>query len=297
MRRELPPSGESESGRVWLWRPSLRPLPRGGLGGWVGRARCSSRRAPGERRGRLATPRRPAPRGEPRLEGSERVDGNRPRARHPLERGRVSRGQAEGRHGVRLAERPRGKIVGAAWIRRTSSVTKSWLRQGAMGLMTPASDSVEAYRTAYLRLRLLLLGDGIDMPGLVRGEESRLRVTAELRHMRDVFHAGVVEDKEGRAEKAEARVVNLEEELRKIASFRAHAQQMRTDAIPVLLTPAESAKALRLSVSSIYRAVRDGEYTRGEADEQEGRGATDSCERDPEAPRGSPAGRGLNSVA
>ena len=125
--------------------------------------------------------------------------------------------------------------------------------------MTPASDSVEAYRTAYLRLRLLLLGDGIDMPGLVRGEESRLRVTAELRHMRDVFHAGVVEDKEGRAEKAEARVVNLEEELRKIASFRAHAQQMRTDAIPVLLTPAESAKALRLSVSSIYRAVRDGE--------------------------------------
>ena len=32
--------------RVWLWRPSLRPLPRGGLGGWVGRTRHLRNGAP-----------------------------------------------------------------------------------------------------------------------------------------------------------------------------------------------------------------------------------------------------------
>ena len=126
--------------------------------------------------------------------------------------------------------------------------------------MTPAGDSEKTYRKVDLRLRLLLLGDGIDMPGLVRGEESRLRVTAELRHMREVFNAAVVEREEGgRAEKAEARVADLEEELRRIASFRSRTQQMLTDAIPEFLTPAESAQALRMSVGSIYRAVKDGE--------------------------------------
>ena len=126
--------------------------------------------------------------------------------------------------------------------------------------MTPAGDSVETYRKVDLRLRLLLLGDGIDMPGLVRGEESRLRVTAELRHMREAFNAAAVEREEGgRAEKAEARVADLEEELRGIASFKSRTQQLLTDATPALLTPAESAQALRVSVGSIYRAVRDGE--------------------------------------
>jgi len=84
----------------------------------------------------------------------------------------------------------------------------------------------------------LLLGDGINMPGLVRGEEFRRRVTAELRHMREAFNAAVVEREEGRAEKAEDRVADLEEELRRIASFRSRTQQMLTDAIPALLTPA-----------------------------------------------------------
>jgi len=125
--------------------------------------------------------------------------------------------------------------------------------------MTPASDPVATYRKVDLQLRLLLLGDGINMPGLVRGEEFRRRVTTELRHMREAFNAAVVESEEGRAEKAEARVADLEEELLRIASFRSRTQQMLTDATPALLTPAESAQALRMSVGSIYRAVRDGE--------------------------------------
>ena len=132
--------------------------------------------------------------------------------------------------------RGRAKIVGAAWIRQAMVCDKSWLRQGGIGIMTPAGDSVETYRKADLRLRLLLLGDGFDMPGLVKGEESRLRVTAELRHMRGAFDAAVVEREEGgRAEKAEARVADLEEELRGIASFRSRKQQMLTDATPALL--------------------------------------------------------------
>jgi excisionase family DNA binding protein len=125
--------------------------------------------------------------------------------------------------------------------------------------MTPASDLVETYRKAYLRLRLLLFGDGINTAGLVKGEESRLRVTEELRHLRDVFDAAVLESEASRAEEAEARVADLEEELRRIASLRARMQQLPTDAIPALLTPAEAAQALRMSVGSIYRAVREGE--------------------------------------
>jgi excisionase family DNA binding protein len=124
-------------------------------------------------------------------------------------------------------------------------------------MVTPVSGPVETYRKADLRLRQLLLGDGVATTGLVRGEEFRLQVTAELRRMRDALNAVVLE---GRAETVGARVADLEEELQRIASFRSRTQQMWPDAeIPALVTPAEAAQALRMSVGSIYRAVRDGE--------------------------------------
>jgi len=127
-------------------------------------------------------------------------------------------------------------------------------------MVTPVSGPVETYRKADLRLRQLLLGDGVATTGLVRGEEFRLRVTAELRRMREAFNAVILEGAGGRAETVESRVADLEEELRRIASFRSRTQQMWPDAeIPALVTPAEAAQALRMSVGSIYRAVRDGE--------------------------------------
>ena len=127
-------------------------------------------------------------------------------------------------------------------------------------MVTPVSGPVETYRKADLRLRQLLLGDGLATTGLVRGEEFRLRVIAELRRMRDAFNAAVLDSKENRAETVEARVADLEEELQRIAFFRSRTQQMWPDAeIPALVTPAEAAQALRMSVGSIYRAVRDGE--------------------------------------
>ena len=52
-------------------------------------------------------------------------------------------------------------------------------------MVTPASRRLEMYRTADRQLRLLLLGDGVDTPGLVKGEDFRGRVIADLRHMRE----------------------------------------------------------------------------------------------------------------
>jgi excisionase family DNA binding protein len=113
-------------------------------------------------------------------------------------------------------------------------------------LTAPASEPAETYRRAEQRLRLLLLGDGVDSPGRVRGEEHRQQVIAELRRMRHAFDA-LLED---RAEKVEA---GLEEELQRLASARSRAQNL------AFVTPAEAAVTLRISVRSIYRAVKDGE--------------------------------------
>lgn len=117
---------------------------------------------------------------------------------------------------------------------------------------------METHRKAMLRLRLLLLGDGSETPGLVKGEDSRLRVSAELRHLREAFDAPVLERDAGRAERAESRVADLEEELLRIASRGSRAQQTQTHANPALLTPAECARVLNVSVSSTYRAIRSG---------------------------------------
>lgn len=127
-------------------------------------------------------------------------------------------------------------------------------------MVMPSSGAEESYRKADLRIRQLLLGDGSATTGLVRGEEFRLRVTAELRRMRDAFNTVVLENEGGRAETAESRVADLEEELLRIASFRSRVLQIWPDAeIPALVTPSEAAHAVRMSVGTIYRAVRNGQ--------------------------------------
>jgi excisionase family DNA binding protein len=125
-------------------------------------------------------------------------------------------------------------------------------------LTAPAGEPAETYRRAELR-RPLLLGDGIDSPGRVRGEEYRGQVVAELRRMRNAFDAAVLAGEEARAEKVAAGTVRLEEELQTIASSRSKRRQASRDALPELVTPAEAAQALRMSVGSIYRAVKEGE--------------------------------------
>jgi hypothetical protein len=70
-------------------------------------------------------------------------------------------------------------------------------------------------------LRELLFGDGTFSPGVVKGEERRAETTRILRRMREAFDAVVAEQPRAAAtEEAEARIADLEEELRKIAAAR-----------------------------------------------------------------------------
>ncbi len=55
--------------------------------------------------------------------------------------------------------------------------------------MSGSAEIVETYRRAELRLRLLLLGDGSDVPPLVKGETPRQRVSSEIKHLRAAFDA------------------------------------------------------------------------------------------------------------
>ena len=123
--------------------------------------------------------------------------------------------------------------------------------------MALQSDLPERYRRADLRLRLFLFGDGSEKPGVIKGDESKQRISAELRHMRDAFAESIEHDDEPRVEHAEGRVAELEEELRRIAAARAQPQPRR-EPVP-LLTAAEAAHALGVSASSVYRAVRRGD--------------------------------------
>jgi excisionase family DNA binding protein len=127
---------------------------------------------------------------------------------------------------------------------------------------TPTSRQTESYGKAELRLRLLLLGDGIDTAGHVRGEASRDQVKAELRRMRSAFDAAVLEADEDPTPRVDQRVGGLEDELKQIASFRSRGRDAWPDAeIPALVTPAEAAAVLRVSVASVYRAIRSGEIS------------------------------------
>ena len=116
---------------------------------------------------------------------------------------------------------------------------------------------VETYRQTELRLRLLLLGDGIDRPPMVKGEEHQRRVQLEFRHLRDAFQALVDAEREIRGTR-DAGSVGLDEALREIASLRAHLDDGPEDA-PVLMSPAEAAVLLGVSPSTIYRAIRRGD--------------------------------------
>jgi hypothetical protein len=123
-------------------------------------------------------------------------------------------------------------------------------------MSVPPSDLVSTYRGADQRLRLLLLGDGVDTVGLVKGEERRQRVMVELRRLRNAFDAAVLEYERARAEKAAASVGDLDKELLQIATLATREHEVLT---VTLLTPAETAEAFSVNVSSIYRWVRNGQ--------------------------------------
>jgi len=124
---------------------------------------------------------------------------------------------------------------------------------------TSSGRQAESYRQAHLRLRLLLLGDGIDTPGRVRGEADRQQVSAELRRMRSAFDAVVEEAEAHRTDAVDERVEGLDEALRGAASSP-RTPQIRPDAeIPALVTPADPAVALRVSIGSVYRAIMNEE--------------------------------------
>ena len=137
---------------------------------------------------------------------------------------------------------------------------------------TPITDTVESYRKAEMRLRQVLLGDGVDTPGLVKGEDLRFRVNRDLRRMRDAFNSAVLADEHAHVQQAENRLAGLEEELRRLVSAGLGARDLRRSGLdaPELMTPAEAARALRVSASSIYRAVKKGEIRAVRLTESEG---------------------------
>jgi hypothetical protein len=80
------------------------------------------------------------------------------------------------------------------------------------------SDPAKEYRQAERRLREMLFGDGANTVGVVKGEERRILATKFLRRMRDAFEAAVAAHDEARAETAEGRIADLEDQLRTIAA-------------------------------------------------------------------------------
>jgi excisionase family DNA binding protein len=118
-------------------------------------------------------------------------------------------------------------------------------------MLTPPTTPDESYRRADLRLRILLFGDESDSPGVIRGEEARLRARAELRRMRQAVDD--LASAQAEAVAAQPAAVDLAEELRRVASTRAEGDDS------ALLRPAEAALALGVSVSTLYRAVRVGD--------------------------------------
>ena len=110
-------------------------------------------------------------------------------------------------------------------------------------------DAAAVFRRAEHRLRAVLLGDGMDLMGAVRGEERREEVARELRRLHQAFET-LLQASEPAAE-AEPRIAELQEELRRIAASRTHSD--------ALLTVDEVAERLRISKSSVYRRIEAGE--------------------------------------
>jgi len=102
---------------------------------------------------------------------------------------------------------------------------------------------------------LLLFGDGALTPPLVKGELQRERVTSEMKHLRAAFDRLVERERASRSEVADAARA-LESELTERATRHAEAQR-EAEPSP-LVTPAEAAKVLGMSSSTVYRAIRNG---------------------------------------
>jgi hypothetical protein len=91
------------------------------------------------------------------------------------------------------------------------------------GLGLPYTDEREEFHGALRRLRRLLFGDDMTLPGRLKSEEARAQATRDLRRMRETFDAVVARSEEGRIEKAdvEARAADLQEELKRVAASTA----------------------------------------------------------------------------
>jgi hypothetical protein len=91
---------------------------------------------------------------------------------------------------------------------------------------------IDAFRAAERKLRQLLLGDGAYEAGQVRGEEPRTRVTALLRQLHAAFEDVVAQSESGRKERvaAEARILDLEDELHALVSDASRAERARRSA-------------------------------------------------------------------
>ncbi len=98
------------------------------------------------------------------------------------------------------------------------------------GSAVPYTDDREEFHGAMRRLRRLLLGDGMGSPGRLKGEDAQAQATRDLRRMREAFDAVVARSDEGRTEKAdvEARVAELQEELKGIAASKARGAQPKS---------------------------------------------------------------------
>ena len=130
--------------------------------------------------------------------------------------------------------------------------------RGSAADLDSATEHAEAYRKTELRLRLLLFGDGVNSPGVVKGEEQRRQVTAEFRHLRDVFDALIESGNEDASGDAAGPVGGLAEDLQMIASFRTGRDMGISDGLE-FVTPAEAAVLLGVSPSTVYRAIRRGD--------------------------------------
>jgi hypothetical protein len=97
----------------------------------------------------------------------------------------------------------------------------------------PYTDDREEFQGAVRRLRRLLFGDDMGVPGKLKGEEARAQAKRDLHRMREAFDAVVATSEEGRKERAdvEARVADLQEELKRIAASKA--EQARGAILPL----------------------------------------------------------------
>jgi hypothetical protein len=91
---------------------------------------------------------------------------------------------------------------------------------GTLGAVA-AKDPEARFRAADRRLRALLFGDGMYHPGIAKGDENRTQAARELRVMREAFEAAVARAAAERVEEAEARIADLEQELRRLAAASA----------------------------------------------------------------------------